>query len=450
MEGLPGELLGQIYTDKCISHKDLKSLRLVCRSTADHVTNLLFKNIGLSRLKIDREAFLNIAARPHLARAVRVLTWHELAEFVVEWDAVQPFPGAQSKPGLDELELEDTEAMFSDIQVQLRDACWIPSRWPASGYGIGEPPTEMNQSVHSSAFYIEEFRPLFHAALDALNLHTVISQPMHSARLLIKSPPGYPLTAQLVKIMWRPFTPPIQMNEGLHSLLGPAMMHLSTINKPITRLHFTDEDDSSSILRFNMSASPAFAHLTHIYLCIGRVEFPSDLGHLCHCLRAAISLTELTVNLQFGSSFFDSDEYPYFSDTDGSFVGNTTVFDGLFCQFDPHWPRLESLHVDEVWLSAESFPKFVGKHAKSLRRLRIHRCTVACSVITGLANIEGLQLKEFIILSLSKGAGSFHIPEARLLAFVNSIGSDFELGQNLYTNANVQVYTHAFGFELDN
>lgn len=171
MGGLPGELLGQIFTDKCISHKDLKSLRLVCRSTTDHVTYLLFKNIGLSRLKIDREAFLNVAARPHLARAVRVLTWYELAEFLVEWDALQPFPGTQSKPGLEELELEDTEAMFSDIKIQLRDACWIPSRWPASGYGIRKPPTEMNQPVHSSAFYIEEFRPLFHAALDALNLH---------------------------------------------------------------------------------------------------------------------------------------------------------------------------------------------------------------------------------------------------------------------------------------
>jgi hypothetical protein len=33
---------------------------------------------------------------------------------------------------------------------------------------------------------------------------------------------------------------------------------------------------------------------------------------------------------------------------------------------------------------------------------------------------------------------------------VNSIESDFELGQNLYTNANVQVHTHAFAFELDN
>lgn len=33
---------------------------------------------------------------------------------------------------------------------------------------------------------------------------------------------------------------------------------------------------------------------------------------------------------------------------------------------------------------------------------------------------------------------------------MNSIESDFELGQNLYTNANVQVHTHAFAFELDN
>jgi len=127
MESLPGELFRQIFTDKCISYRDLKSLRLVCRCTTEHVTNLLFKHIGLSRLKIDREAFLNVA-----------------------------------------------------------------------------------------------------------------------------------------------------------------------------------------VLRFNISASPGLAHLTHIYLCIDRIAFPSDPGNLSLCLRAATNLTELTVNLEFGSSFFDSNEYPYF------------------------------------------------------------------------------------------------------------------------------------------
>jgi hypothetical protein len=45
-----------------------------------HATQLLFYRVCISKLKTDRDAFLNISTQPLLAAAVRVLVWYELAE----------------------------------------------------------------------------------------------------------------------------------------------------------------------------------------------------------------------------------------------------------------------------------------------------------------------------------------------------------------------------------
>ncbi|OTB00803.1 hypothetical protein M426DRAFT_15158 [Hypoxylon sp. CI-4A] len=75
---LLAELLYTVLEDSCITLEDLKSARLVSKYWTTIPTDLLFRRIGMSRLKKDHDAFFNIASRPHLANSVRILVWYEL------------------------------------------------------------------------------------------------------------------------------------------------------------------------------------------------------------------------------------------------------------------------------------------------------------------------------------------------------------------------------------
>jgi hypothetical protein len=410
---LPGELIHQIFADACISRDDLKSLRLLCRAVTAEATQLLFYRICLSKLKTDRHAFLNVATRPHLARAVRALAWYELAEDELSFNPLQ-----------------DPFAAGLDLVVQARDVFWIPTQ------ALREPTDE---TLHAQIAAIEEFRPHFYAALDAMpSLHTVITQPMHPYRRLTKSLTGYPFTAQLLQCGM--MTTRRQMNEGFYSLLGPAMARRSSTNTPITRLHFADEGQDTSIIRLHPALLPAFAPLTHIDLCISHLSDPLDLESLGACLRAAANLTHLRLCCERGTSFFargDSDEE------------REAVFDILLCHPAAHWVRLYSLHLDDLWFPTAHLLRFARKHASSLRYLRADSCSLTAGTVAGLAGIAGLRLERFVALPSSAYEDNIYISEARVLAFLNSSGAETALGQALRENASAQVRTHNAVFDLE-
>ncbi|KAE9376526.1 hypothetical protein N431DRAFT_554919 [Stipitochalara longipes BDJ] len=419
---LPGELIQQIFTDACISRDDLKSLRLLCRTVTEEATQLLFYRICLSKLKIDRHAFLNIATSPRLAAAVRVLAWYELAEEEPSLSPLRPRPAANLGATNNDywnhpLRTEDSEEIYRDLVVQARDAFWMPS-----------------QDGQIAA--IEEFRPHFYAALDAMpNLHIVITQPMHPYRRLTKPLAGYNLTAQLLHTSM--MTDQSETNEGFYSLLGLAMARRSSTNTPITRLHFADEGQKTSLVRLNPTLSPAFAPLTHIDFCISHLDNPSYLDGLDACLRAAMNLTHLRLCCERGTSFFTLSEE------------EKAVFDILLCHPAAHWARLHSLHLCDLWFPTVQLLQFARKHASSLRCLRADSCSLTADAVASLVGIAGLRLKQFVALPSSAYEDCIYISEARVLAFLNSGGTDITLGQALRENKSAQVRTHAAVFDLE-
>lgn len=79
---LPTELLFMIMSH--LDRKDKKTFRLLDPRCSPMPLPILFRSIGFSRLRRDRDAFEMIAAHPHLAVHVRELVWWELQ--LEAWD----------------------------------------------------------------------------------------------------------------------------------------------------------------------------------------------------------------------------------------------------------------------------------------------------------------------------------------------------------------------------
>ncbi|CAJ2508883.1 Uu.00g139090.m01.CDS01 [Anthostomella pinea] len=173
MAFLPGELLRIIFTDAAIDHEDLKSARQVCKTWYDHATNLLFHRVCLFKLKTDRDAFLNIAAHPHLAARVRVLVWYELAEdersfSIPDLGPTTELPDVEGRylqPGED----PTMDDFFADLRYQVRHLFWLPR--------IASPGNKIEaraRSIITHAFQVQ-----LNSALDATaGLQTIATQPM--------------------------------------------------------------------------------------------------------------------------------------------------------------------------------------------------------------------------------------------------------------------------------
>lgn len=75
---LPFEMLSITAADSGLTNRDRKQARLACRQLADAMTPVIFRRAYISRIKNDRDAFLSLAASPHLAAHVKEIIWFEL------------------------------------------------------------------------------------------------------------------------------------------------------------------------------------------------------------------------------------------------------------------------------------------------------------------------------------------------------------------------------------
>lgn len=80
--GMPQELLRMVAADPVLTNRDRKQARVACRVLEGAMTPVVFKRVVISRLRVDRDAFLGVAASPHLAACVEEVVWLELGEFV--------------------------------------------------------------------------------------------------------------------------------------------------------------------------------------------------------------------------------------------------------------------------------------------------------------------------------------------------------------------------------
>lgn len=79
--GMPKELLHIVANDPVLTNHDRKQVRLACRVLEDAMRPFVFRRAFISRLRADRDAFVSVAAAPHLAACVEEVVWFELGEF---------------------------------------------------------------------------------------------------------------------------------------------------------------------------------------------------------------------------------------------------------------------------------------------------------------------------------------------------------------------------------
>lgn len=71
-----------VAADPVLTNRDRKQARLACRVLDGTMTPVVFRRAFISRLRVDRDAFLGVAASPHLAACVEEVVWLELGELL--------------------------------------------------------------------------------------------------------------------------------------------------------------------------------------------------------------------------------------------------------------------------------------------------------------------------------------------------------------------------------
>ncbi|KAK3364024.1 hypothetical protein B0T25DRAFT_492947 [Lasiosphaeria hispida] len=278
---LPYEVLTYILRDNQLSQDDVKAVRLSCRKLSKASTALLFYRIGISKLRVDRHAFLSIAGSPHLAQNVREVEWLELS-----WDAHLTSRISSGAPCACQQVHVESDQDLVDLCHQLHAAAeaefWLPTTPPRPGRRA-----------------TAEFQHVFQAAVDNLhNLHTFISRPMSSRRTITRS--GYPMEASLLQTFQeQPVLPePPQTNDGLFLFLLPAMNRPASIVK---RLRWADEFPGFSYLRPFPASS--LERLESLDLCLTpsvAISEESLSGLAAALVRAAPSIRHLKLCTDHG------------------------------------------------------------------------------------------------------------------------------------------------------
>ncbi|GAB1315228.1 hypothetical protein MFIFM68171_05438 [Madurella fahalii] len=231
---LPFDILTLILWDDALEPCDVKAMRLTCHSFSQLAATRLFYRIGISKLNTDRESFLSICDSPHLASHVRQLEWQEIS-----------YSTTTLKPCV-------------AISGCSRSSVWLRNVPPGPG-GVDRDSAELERRKAVAESY-----NTFQSAVEKLpNLHTFVSRPMCSSRIVADS--GYPMEARLLQshqCVTDLSTPP-QTNSGLFSFLIPAMCRP---NSTVTRLHWAVEFPGVSYLR--PFPASAFDHLASIELCL--------------------------------------------------------------------------------------------------------------------------------------------------------------------------------------
>ncbi|KAL7813009.1 hypothetical protein V8C26DRAFT_436622 [Trichoderma gracile] len=192
MNRLPAELMLLIMRDSQLDSSDLRRLRLVSDQISAAATSRLFAHIHISKLHSDRETFFNIAAQPHLAVAVRSVTWLELAEDNPDLPYVSYPPVEWLRLPQDTVpsggDADDLDFLYRCLPRMARTLFWLPFE-DFQSYRQG---TEQRMQA------IRSFMPEFFAALDQMpNLREFASRPMHPARELV-----HPSEDELENTIW--------------------------------------------------------------------------------------------------------------------------------------------------------------------------------------------------------------------------------------------------------
>ncbi|RKU47105.1 hypothetical protein DL546_003791 [Coniochaeta pulveracea] len=386
---------------------DYKSLRLTARFFEPAMIRLLYRRICISKTKLDRDNFFNIAQQPHLATAVRQVVWWELAEDESVF-ADNPF-------GEDETLESDQASTYNipDFEKLARDAFWLVSKGCPRDYAAKHPLEAAIKLYVMSPNSEAQSLARFLSAIDTMpKLITFISAPMPSEHVI--STEEYNLTARVFRNECR-WTCDEDAHQGLVKFLLPAMRRPESTVKHLV----VAEDSGSWFLKFLRPRDTlSFQKLTHISLALASGHV-SDLEDLGLCLRMATNLVELTLDMERRVDM-EGDVHTTYLELDRLFGHETAC-----C-----WPHLRKLEFSEIFMgdrrlgenrSTTSLVNLVSAHSASLRQLVFHGCQIGLGLLQDMAKIPGLQLSS-ITVSDGGRTGFRTVSEAQLLAYLNGRG----------------------------
>ena len=373
---LPFEIWRMVVWDRRLSQHDIQALRPTCRALDTVAATRLFYSISISKLNTDREAFLAICRSPHLALHVHQVEWLEISYDVDLFDHIANNFGIQQSEGCRE---DDTAALCSYFDEQAKTLFWMtnePSRRsPVCG---GESVKTARENAAA------EFRDTFMTAVDMLpNLHTFISRPMSSTRI-INSDPEYPMNAALFQRFqdWPILTTTMpETNDGLVCFLAPAMARSSST---ITRLRWADEFPGFSY--FRPLPATAFERLESVELCFTPLttKFQPAIATLRNlCSFAAPTLRHLKLCEEHGRI---SGRNPNRSAMMSSELARSPI-----C-------NLRSLSLVGTKCTTDDLFGIIQANANSLRHLYIENVIVHMKLIPRLAQLTGLKLKTMTVV----------------------------------------------------
>lgn len=385
-----------------LSNRDLKALRLACRSFVPSTTRLLFRSICISKTKLDRENFFNISQAPHLAILVREIIWYELHADETAFCEIED----ESRPVLQRgLTGEDNTTAFElpCFSKLARNAFWWPS--PQSSIAFREQHTmeaiekeELSRLCRKGI--CEEFNRLFLSALDDMpNIHSFACYPMPPLHVISNT--AYPMTAQLLQQnMWTI----MDDDNDLYNFLIPAMQCGG-----IRRLAFPDQGVKSTV-EGRLSVASVFRHLTHLDLCLQPARLGQHLARVHIFLGFATSLEVLRIRLEQRGTTRGRLRHPLGSTSEGILI----------------LPRLRKLELTDYCMASrtegvEVMFRFLKLNCPSLRHVVFHRCSIPGRLLKRMSHIADLDLSSLIITEFP-GRTLAVVGDAELLVYVNGSG----------------------------
>ena len=367
---LPFDILRMIVWNERLSQRRVAALRLTCRALAAVANTRLFYRIAISKLNADRDAFLAICHSPHLAFHVHEVEWLEISYDVNLFDRIGDHLIGNHRIG--NPRPADLAPLLGCFQDQAEQTFWMPNIPP---FPAGFPGAD-TEAVRQTA--VTAFRGPFLAAVDMLpNLHTFISRPMASGRIINLPGSEYEITASLFQRFQINIGPPAapQTNDGLFFFLIPAMDRPSS---PVTGLRWADEFPGLSYCR----ALPpsAFERLESLELCFtpSSLITDTDIRDLeAACIRAAPSLRHLKLCMEHGPC--------------NALAEIERMILGPGLALAPGC-NLRSLALVAVTCDADLLHRAIKANARSLRHLYFDSMYVENQSILRLAKLHTLQL----------------------------------------------------------
>ena len=406
---LPVELLDEIFVQ--LSPSEWKALRLASRALEVYAAQFLFRRIRLSPLKAHYEAFLEISTSSRLSRFPRQLVWYECNPFLLEdRDKVQDWyacrEGNETTVGKESH--QDLRELCNEMASSIQTIDWMPS-----GFLVDSTLDPRLQGAPKS--FIDRLATAFESLP---NIQAFISRSAPDDFVL--SSTGYEFTAGSA-----PNLAPRLGNLGLAIMLS----YLSTYSNPsIKSLYWADAQPLSSCHYLSDARVEAFRHFTSIDLCLSRFDNVQDSQKLIIALCAAGELKHLKVCFEQ-----HRDEH--------GFLGQLSKDDLT----QPIWSNLLSFTLVEAEFRMDDILSFLGRHADSIRHLRLHMCIYRsqhtrqpggnqCScgwnnLMEAMANLKKLNLNSIEILQTRRGD---YVNAEKLVQFINNKGPSPFTGDQAY------------------